>query len=408
MSLARRSARTVVYTLVLACVTIPLTASRADAATTVTSYSFVSAPGDWVGGGASSSYGPPGASFTLSGTAGSLSFGVTTSGENWTVNLAAPAGAQLHPGSYTRAERAAFRSGSRPGLDVYGDGRGCNRVFGSFFINSIEANSTGQIVELDATFTQQCEASSAPPLNGVVKYQAPGAAPVVLTSSNLSSVQRQPITLAASIASGSGGTPTGSVTFFDGTRQVGRATVNAAGQALVTTGALKVGARTITAVYSGDGSHSPATSSAITQQVRSRTTAYWFKSGARDYIGAGGTASYVPADGSVNVTGVANGFNLNVSAGNENWTALAAAPAGQNLQAGTTYQTRRFQDATYGRLDVSGDGRGCNQTFGTLTINAVGFDGSGNMTLLDATFVQECESPTAPRLVGSITLNVPA
>jgi hypothetical protein len=106
----------------------------------------------------------------MSGTLTYLTMRVTSGSENWSINLAAPSGENLHPQVYYNVERAAFRTGRSPGLDVSGDGRGCNQVYGSFAINQIAADSSGNVTMLDATFTQNCEKSTAPPLQGIVHY----------------------------------------------------------------------------------------------------------------------------------------------------------------------------------------------------------------------------------------------
>jgi hypothetical protein len=107
----------------------------------------------------------------MSGTASYLTMTVTSGSEVWRINLAAPSGETLHPGTYYNAERAGFRTGRAPGLDVNGDGRGCNDVYGNFAINQIATDSSGNVTLLDATFTQNCESGTAPPLNGIVRYQ---------------------------------------------------------------------------------------------------------------------------------------------------------------------------------------------------------------------------------------------
>ena len=68
-----------------------------------------------------------------------------------------------------------------------------------------------------------------------------------------------------------GATPTGSVSFMDGTTLLGtRATT--AGVATFATGALTVGSHSVTAVYSGDADNSASMSSVLTQLVKSSTT----------------------------------------------------------------------------------------------------------------------------------------
>ena len=136
-----------------------------------TSYQYKSAPGDYIGLGQSDRYNPQNATLSVSGDASYLTFSVSTDTEFWSVVLAAPIGEELHPGTYYNAERAAFRTGRSPGLDVYGDGRGCNQIWGSFAINQIETDTSGNVTLLDATFSQSCESATAPLLQGIVKYK---------------------------------------------------------------------------------------------------------------------------------------------------------------------------------------------------------------------------------------------
>ena len=65
--------------------------------------------------------------------------------------------------------------------------------------------------------------------------------------------------------SGAGGTPTGTVTFFDGATSLGTGVVNGSGVATFTTSGLAVGFHSITAQYAGDTNFGSSTSAAYTQ-----------------------------------------------------------------------------------------------------------------------------------------------
>ncbi|WP_432081193.1 hypothetical protein [Streptomyces sp. WAC 04229] len=155
--------------------TAGLSAPAAAAAGTpaaVTKYSHSSEAGDWIGQGGEVAYTPATADFTVSGDLETLTVRIENENDWWTVDLAAPRGEKLHPGVYRGAERAPFRTGRAPGLDVGGESRGCNEVYGQFSVNQIEADATGAVTVLDATYTQRCEAADAPVLKGAVKYRA--------------------------------------------------------------------------------------------------------------------------------------------------------------------------------------------------------------------------------------------
>jgi len=137
-----------------------------------TSFSYTSQTGDYLGQGQSASYSPPTASFNTYGNKTSATISVDAGSSNyWYITLAAPVGQELRPGSFVDAERASFRTGRSPGLDVSGQGRGCNQTWGSFIINQVSFDSTGKLTVLDATFTQRC-ASTGPAFNGTIKFNA--------------------------------------------------------------------------------------------------------------------------------------------------------------------------------------------------------------------------------------------
>src|SRR5207244_1120199 len=96
------------------------------------------------------------------------------------------------------------------------------------------------------------------------------AASTVLASSANPSVVGQSVTFTATVtATTSGaGTPTGTVTFKDGTTALGTSTLSG-GSATFSTAALAAGTHTITAVYSGDTNFAASTSSALTQTITS-------------------------------------------------------------------------------------------------------------------------------------------
>jgi hypothetical protein len=157
----------------LAALAVILTPAAASAAPTAnTSYSFRSEAGDYIGGGQTRSYPAPPATISVSGTAADLTVAVTSGGDWWYIDLGAPRGETLHPGTFRDAERDAFRTGRSPGLDVFGNGRGCNQVFGQFTVDQIESDPSGSIAVLDAHFTQRCESATAPRLTGTVHYRA--------------------------------------------------------------------------------------------------------------------------------------------------------------------------------------------------------------------------------------------
>src|SRR5205085_1305952 len=69
-----------------------------------------------------------------------------------------------------------------------------------------------------------------------------------------------------------GGTPSGTVTFLDGTATLATATLDGTGKAATTTAALAVGPHTLTVSYAGDANFQSNTSTAVTQTVNKTAT----------------------------------------------------------------------------------------------------------------------------------------
>jgi hypothetical protein len=78
--------------------------------------------------------------------------------------------APLAVGEYPNAERWPFQTYLRPGLDVSGDGRGCNTLTGEFVIKAL--TWIGPTLSLlDVAFEQHCEGGSAA-VRGCLHYDS--------------------------------------------------------------------------------------------------------------------------------------------------------------------------------------------------------------------------------------------
>jgi sugar lactone lactonase YvrE len=151
---------------------------------------------------------------------------------------------------------------------------------------------------------------------GTLVISKAGTATASVTSSANPVFALNPITLTATVSSPSG-TPTGTVTFLDGTTPLGTGTL-ASGVATLTTSSLAVGSHSITVAYGGDTNFPAATSGALTQVVED--FAFNFSNG---------TLTALPGGSAV--------FNFTVSplSGTNFPTAIALTISG--LPAGATY-----------------------------------------------------------------------
>jgi hypothetical protein len=147
----------------------------ASASTVTGSVTMIGGQGDYVAGGSQFLFDTPG-TISLSGNAGSVTVrtpDLAGPGSGYTIQFAAPTGGQLTVGEYDDAQRFPFESPGHPGIDVSGDGRGCNQDFGRFIVKDIHLDANGNIDRFWALYEQHCESLSAAPLFGEVRLNEP-------------------------------------------------------------------------------------------------------------------------------------------------------------------------------------------------------------------------------------------
>ncbi len=117
---------------------------------------------------------------------------------------------------------------------------------------------------------------------------ADGGTTVAISSSSLNTVWGESVTLAALPAGDGSNALTGTVTFFDGTTQIGSGTFDGVDPVAITIASLEVGSHSITAVFSGNNDYLGSTSAVITQVVARADPAIALASSA-DSVNAGTT-----------------------------------------------------------------------------------------------------------------------
>lgn len=127
---------------------------------------MTSDPGDYIGQGRSYSYVTPPDPILATRPTTHNEVGLQIGG--WMLAFAAPGARRLTPGTYPGAQRASFK-GSHPGLEVTGQGRGCNLLTGSFTVTALDYTRTGEIKDLVVSFEQHCEGEPAA-LRGTLSY----------------------------------------------------------------------------------------------------------------------------------------------------------------------------------------------------------------------------------------------
>lgn len=114
------------------------------------------------------------------------------------------------------------------------------------------------------------DSSNNPSVSAVLTQVVKQGANLTLVSALNPSVVKQQVTFTVTVSSA--GTPTGSVTFQDGSTNLQIVALSGAGTAQFTTDALSVGTHGIRAIYGGDNNTMAATSSTLTQTVNKDTS----------------------------------------------------------------------------------------------------------------------------------------
>ncbi len=158
---------------------------------------------------------------------------------------------------------------------------------------------------------------------------------IVLVSSANPAFMSNSVTFTATISS-SAGTPTGTVSFNDGTTLLGTGTLSA-GVATCTTSAMAAGSHSITAVYSGDTHFLPVTSGAMAEMVEDFTFAP-ASGGGSQTVEPGGVAVYTLAVDPPSGMTFPGAINLNVT-GLPAGTTAVFSPASVAAGSGDTNVT---------------------------------------------------------------------
>jgi hypothetical protein len=139
---------------------------------------FSGDPGDWITGGLKYSYFAGVDELTVSSSDDNSVVSIQVNGANgdwWFLDFDAPLGQPLAPGTYPDATRFPF-NGAGPGLSLFGNGRGCNTLTGSFTIVDVSFGPHGYVETFDATFEQHCEGLE-PAARGEVHIANPAPPP---------------------------------------------------------------------------------------------------------------------------------------------------------------------------------------------------------------------------------------
>ncbi len=116
----------------------------------------------------------------LDGTVGITGSGGTSS-KSYVMQIAAAPGETLAVGQYDDAQRTSFREAGHPGIDLSGEGRGCNTAGGSFTIKDISSD----LSRLWMTYTFLCGGVGAAPVFGEIKIGEPEDPELLVAPQNI-------------------------------------------------------------------------------------------------------------------------------------------------------------------------------------------------------------------------------
>ena len=379
-----------------------------------------SQPGDYIGQGVTQTLTPANGTFTVTNTLDtvSVSFNTPDYSQFWYLDFGSPTTQKFGLGEYEGATRTAFRSPTRPGIDVSGDGRGCNTDAGRFLVSDFALNTDGTIARLAIDFEQHCE-GAAPALYGSFRYKSTVAAVprlgigstyalkgnqgtsdgTIIVSLCLPSSNTVQVAYATADSTAIQGTDyvstNGTVSFAPGeTSQA--IVIPVIGDRLARGNkTFKVKLSTPVEAPIGVGS-----ASVLIRDPNIAQIVLAMSSQPGDYIGEGGKYLFTQSDGVFTLSNSANVVTVNINNG-DGWTADFAGPTTARLGVGDYENAQRypFQPSGTPGLSVYGAGRGCNTLTGNFQVLKAVYNTSSVMQNFSANFEQHCEGGT-PALFG--------
>ncbi|NBV24628.1 MAG: hypothetical protein EBS05_22250 [Proteobacteria bacterium] len=384
------------FPLVCACLWLFLASASAQS----NLVSLISQPGDYIGQG-NTYYTTNAADFTLTGTLGTI----TVSAFGYTIQFDGPGSANLAAGNYPGATRYPF-NGSNPGLSIYGNGRGCNTLCGSFQILAVSTNALGQVDRFHVTFTQQCECSTTQ-LTGEIRYVRPLSSDASLTGLETQVGALEPLFNSSTLAYTLRLASNANFSVFKPTKSDYFATIKVDGQPVAsgsTSGVVNLSASSNLVnvlVTAQDGSTRNYTVAAI-RTPPPPTNSVSLISQTGDYIGQGQTY-YSTNLADFGVTGNVNWVTATAFGYDMVFVAPGSAPLGIGLY--TNVVRWPFNGSAAG-LKVSGNGRGPNTLTGSYSIMEIRTNSLGQVDRLWVSFVQHCDG-LVPAMLGEIRYAAP-
>jgi alpha-tubulin suppressor-like RCC1 family protein len=417
---ARRGQPSPTRCLVLALSVATLGALASPSSAQTTMFAYESQTGA-LAGGQSALYTSVNGAFTTTRQGSGVEVAYSGGGNSLRLTLSAPGGANLVPGVYEGAVRYPFQGTARPGLSLAVNSSSCGGVTGRFVVIEALYGAGGEVQRFAADFEHHCE-DRLPALFGSVRINSSVPRSLRVSVSNATSYEGDSLprhmVFTVALSQVNSGRVTVDYATEDSTAVAGTDYLGASGTLVFPPGtisrriavplppdlapeaarAFRVNLLNVSGATIGFGQGTGA----ILDDDGDRT-AILFDSTPGDYIGAGRLLEFTALTGSITATRQGNGVQVQY-AGPDWRTVTISAPGSTPLLPGT-YETRRFSDQSFGKLDVYGDGRGCNQTFGRVIVREATFETDGSIRAFAADFTQHCESTSTPPLLGAVRIN---
>lgn len=368
-------------------------------------------PGDYVGQGTARAY-EGRDEVRVTGGRRELTISVDGAGGNFDIELTPPAGRSLRKGSYRGAQRSSFRSRGRPGIDISGNGRGCNEVEGSFLVRRLETSS-GRVRRAVIGFEQHCEGDVAA-LWGEIRIGvgAPAGAlrPLIASARFPTREVRSrsapvPVTFAARRAvrpAGARITGPGRRDYQVRLDECRARQLRARGrcQVFVRFAPRHAGTRRATLLIGG-------TRVALRGTAPRGRSSVVLRSERGDRVGQGRTYRYSAANATIVASGNRRRVHFAILGRGDRWDADFEAPADDILAPGLYRHAARypFNDDAPG-LAFSGNGRGCNEITGSFRVLRARFGPGGALRSFAVRFTQRCDGGKGV-LRGDLRYRVP-
>ncbi|WP_306520988.1 Ig-like domain-containing protein [Rheinheimera sp.] len=319
-------------------------------------------------------------------------------------------GQKLQTGVFSGAMRAPFRSGTAPGLEVSGPGRGCNQISGEFVIYEYDLSANPHKIALD--FVQYCDSTSKK-LTGSIRLNSalpdPYPFPVAVIKTSQVKVKEGST---VQIQGQSSFSKPGRITNYSWSQIEGKQvtledTTTAELKLTTPTDVALGGEKTKLRLTVTDNLGQQDTEDfVLTTSSKSDPQSYYrFESAAGDFIGGGRTESFDDNNAIFNLnSNYDKGVSVSVTT-RSYWNLDFAAPNNEALSVGEYHYAERFpfQSAGVAGLSITGEHRGCNRSFGNFKVHQLQMD--NNNKSFKASFEQRCESTSAPLLKGEIAVN---